>query len=60
MDKTLLGLAVWLFYLGGLFGFAMGMMKFFTGGTPAEYGVMGRRHGPAAPRPPAQSCFQSP
>lgn len=41
MDKTLLGLAVWLFFLGGLFGFAMGMMKFFTGGSPAEYGVMG-------------------
>ena len=41
MDKTLLGLAVWLLYLGGLFGFAVGVIKFFTGGTPAEYGVMG-------------------
>jgi hypothetical protein len=41
MDKTLLSLMTWLFLLGGLFGFAMGMTKFFGGGTPAEYGVMG-------------------
>lgn len=41
MYKNLLGLMVWLFFLGGLFGFAMGMLKFFGGGTPAEYGVMG-------------------
>ena len=41
MDKNLLSLMVWLFLLGGLFGFAVGMMKFFGGGTPAEYGVMG-------------------
>ena len=41
MDKKLLGLMVWLFFLGGLFGFAMGMIKFFSGGSPAEYGVMG-------------------
>ncbi|MFM7066946.1 MAG: hypothetical protein ACKO0U_09005 [Gammaproteobacteria bacterium] len=41
MYKSLLGLMVWLLFLGGLFGFAMGMMKFFGGGTPAEYGVMG-------------------
>lgn len=41
MEKTLTGLMVWMFFLGGLFGFAMGMMKFFGGGTPAEYGVMG-------------------
>ena len=32
---------VWLLFLGGLFGFAMGMMNFFGGGTSAEYGVMG-------------------
>jgi hypothetical protein len=30
-----------LFFLGGLFGFVMGMSKFLGGGTPAEYGVMG-------------------
>ena len=41
MDKTLLNIMVWLFFLGGLFGFVMGMSKFFGGGTPAEYGVMG-------------------
>lgn len=41
MEKTLLGLMVWVLFLGGLFGFAMGMMKFFGGGSPAEYGVMG-------------------
>lgn len=41
MDKNLLSLMVWLFLFGGLFGFAVGMMKFFGGGTPAEYGVMG-------------------
>lgn len=41
MDKSLLGLMVWVLFLGGLFGLAMGMMKFFGGGTPAEYGVMG-------------------
>ena len=41
LGKNLLGLMVWLFFLGGLFGFAMGMMKFFGGGTLAEYGVMG-------------------
>lgn len=41
MDKTLLGLMVWLFFLGGLFGFTMGMTKYFGGGTPAEYGVLG-------------------
>jgi hypothetical protein len=41
MDKTLLNIMVWLFFFGGLFGFAMGMLKFFGGGTPAEYGVMG-------------------
>ena len=41
MDKSLLGLMVWVLFLGGLFGLAMGMVKFFGGGTPAEYGVMG-------------------
>ncbi len=41
MDKTLLGIMLWLLFLGGLFGLAMGLAKFFGGGTPAEYGVMG-------------------
>ena len=41
MEKTLLPLLIWLLFLGGLFGMAMGMMKYFGGGTPAEYGVMG-------------------
>ncbi|HLE19543.1 MAG TPA: hypothetical protein VJB88_00340 [Vicinamibacteria bacterium] len=41
MNKTLLNIMIWLFFLGGLFGFVMGMSKFLGGGTPAEYGVMG-------------------
>ena len=41
MDKNLLGILVWLLFLGGLFGMAMGLTKYFAGGTPAEYGVMG-------------------
>lgn len=41
MDKTLLNAMVPMFFLGGLFGFAVGLMKFFGGGTPAEYGIMG-------------------
>ena len=41
MNKRLLDIMVWLLFLGGVFGFAMGMLKFFGGGTPAEYGVMG-------------------
>ncbi len=41
MDKNLHGILVWLFFLGGLFGMVMGFVRFFGGGTPAEYGVMG-------------------
>jgi hypothetical protein len=41
MDRTILSILVWIFFFGGLFGMAMGMIKFFGGGTPAEYGVMG-------------------
>jgi hypothetical protein len=41
MYKTLLSIMVWVFFLGGLFGFVMGMLKYFGGGTAAEYGVMG-------------------
>lgn len=41
MDKSMLGALVWLLFLGGLFGLAVGVMKFFGGGAPAEYGIMG-------------------
>jgi len=41
MDRTLLNILVWLLFVGGLFGMVMGLVKFFGGGTPAEYGVMG-------------------
>lgn len=41
MDKVLLSIMMWALFLGGLFGGIVGMIKFFTGGTPAEYGVMG-------------------
>jgi hypothetical protein len=41
MEKNALTITGWLLFLGGLFGMAMGLWKFFAGGTPAEYGVMG-------------------
>ena len=41
MEKNILSLLTWLFLLGGLFGMAMGFVKFFNNGTPAEFGVMG-------------------
>ena len=41
MNKTLLDIMIWVLFLGGLFGLAMGLLKTFGGGTPAEYGVMG-------------------
>jgi len=41
MEKAILNLLTWLFFLGGLFGMAMGFVKFFGDGAPAEYGVMG-------------------
>jgi len=41
MDKSLLGSLVWLLFLGGLFGMVVGIMKFFGGGAPTEYGIMG-------------------
>ena len=41
MDRSLLTILVWVFFLGGLFGFAMGLTQYLGGGTPAEYGVMG-------------------
>jgi len=41
MEKSVLALLTWVFLLGGLFGMAMGFAKYFGGGAPAEYGVMG-------------------
>jgi hypothetical protein len=41
MEKNLLPIAFWVLFLGGLFGVAMGMVGYFGGKTPAEYGVMG-------------------
>ncbi len=41
MYRQLLDIMTWLFFLGGIFGMAMGIWKFSTAGTPAEYGVMG-------------------
>ena len=41
MNKTLLNVMIWLFFLGGIFGFLVGILKFYLGGGPAEYGVMG-------------------
>ena len=41
MDKTLLGVLVWVLFLGGIFGFVVALAKFFGGGTPVEYGIMG-------------------
>jgi hypothetical protein len=41
MEKTLLSILIVIFLLGGLFGMLMGFVKVFSGGTPAEYGIMG-------------------
>ncbi len=41
MEKNVLTFLSWILILGGLFGFANGLIFFFTGGTPAQYGVMG-------------------
>jgi hypothetical protein len=41
MSKWILDTLIIVFFLGGLFGFAMGLLKFLGGGSPAEYGVMG-------------------
>lgn len=41
MEKYILGILTWVFFLGGLFGMVVGFAKYFGGGTPAEYGVMG-------------------
>ncbi len=41
MDKWLLSIAIWVLFVGGLFGGVVGMIKFFAGATPIEIGVMG-------------------
>jgi hypothetical protein len=41
MDKSLLAIIMWVFFFGGMFGFVMALKEVFTGGTPAEYGVLG-------------------
>lgn len=41
MDKTLLTVITWVFFLGGMFGFAMALIAVFSGGTPSQYGVLG-------------------
>ena len=41
MDKSLLAVITWVLFLGGMFGLIMALKAVFTGGTPAEYGVLG-------------------
>ena len=41
MEKYILIILTWLFFLGGLFGMVMGFVLFFAAASPAEYGVMG-------------------
>ena len=40
-NTRLLDIMIWALFFGGLFGLAMGLYFTFTGGSPAEYGVMG-------------------
>jgi hypothetical protein len=40
LNKTLLDVMVWLLFPGGVFSLGMGLLKYFGGGTPAEYGIM--------------------
>ena len=41
MEKFILNILTWIFFLGGLFGMIMGFIKVLSNGSPAEYGVMG-------------------
>ena len=41
MEKNIMKVSMWILFLGGLFGFAMGMKAYTGGQSPAEYGVMG-------------------
>ncbi len=41
MEKFILNILIWIFFLGGLFGMIMGFIKVFSNGSPSEYGVMG-------------------
>ena len=40
-DKMLLNVMIWLLFFGGVFGLLMGLVKFFTGAEPVEYGTLG-------------------
>ena len=41
MEKVLLNVMILMFFVGGVFGLVVALLKVFHGGTPAEYGVMG-------------------
>ncbi len=41
MEKFILNILTWIFFLGGLFGMIAGFIKVFSNAGPAEYGVMG-------------------
>lgn len=41
MEKNIPMIAMWVLFVGGLFGFIMGMFAFLNGKSPVEYGVMG-------------------
>ena len=41
MEKNILSVSFWVLFVGGLFGVIVGMYTYFSGGSPAEYGVMG-------------------
>ena len=37
----MLSVTFWVLFLGGLFGVAVGMYTYWSGGTPVEYAPMG-------------------
>lgn len=41
MEKNIITIAMWVLFVGGIFGFIMGMQAYLAGKSPAEYGVMG-------------------
>lgn len=41
MHKSILDAIIWILLAGGLVGFAVALVKLFSGGTPDEYGVLG-------------------
>jgi hypothetical protein len=40
-EKGVLAVSIWVLFLGGLFGFAVGMYMFFSGKTVVEYSTVG-------------------